>query len=125
MDVISLSGEATEYEKKVKLEVRKPKSWCKTVSAFANGDGGILIFGINDDDNIIGLDNPKHDSETISEQIKAKLDPIPTFTLKIDKIEKKTIITVDVKTGDETPYYYIGEGSRTGLYQNRQSKCSC
>ena len=30
-------GEATEYDKKEILEERKPKSWLKSVSAFANG----------------------------------------------------------------------------------------
>lgn len=29
-------GEATEYDKKEILEVKRPKSWLKTVSAFAN-----------------------------------------------------------------------------------------
>ena len=29
------------------LEVKKPKSWCKSVSAFANGLGGVLVFGIS------------------------------------------------------------------------------
>lgn len=36
-------GEATEYDKKELLEERKPKSWLKSVSAFANGVGGALI----------------------------------------------------------------------------------
>ena len=37
------------------LEVKRPKSWLKSVSAFANGKGGTLIFGISDDDRIVGL----------------------------------------------------------------------
>ena len=36
MNVDQLIGEATEYDKKLSLEVKKPKSWCKSVSAFAN-----------------------------------------------------------------------------------------
>lgn len=32
-------AEATECDFKVALEVRKPKSWLKSVSAFANGIG--------------------------------------------------------------------------------------
>ena len=40
LDIRQLIGEATEYDKKVALEVKKPKSWCKSVSAFANGMGG-------------------------------------------------------------------------------------
>ena len=49
-DIRQLIGEATEYDKKQTLEVKKPKSWCKSVSAFANGMGGRLIWGIADDD---------------------------------------------------------------------------
>ena len=48
MKLEQLIGEATEYDKKVMLEVKKPKSWLKSVSAFANGVGGVLIFGIAD-----------------------------------------------------------------------------
>ena len=39
-------AEATECDFKVALEVKKPKSWLKSVSAFANGIGGTLFFGI-------------------------------------------------------------------------------
>lgn len=44
MKLEQLIGEATEYDKKVMLEVKKPKSWLKSVSAFANGVGGVLIL---------------------------------------------------------------------------------
>ena len=49
MDMENLIGETTEYDKKAALEVKKPKSWCKSVSAFANTLGGALIFGMADD----------------------------------------------------------------------------
>ena len=41
-----LIAEATEYEFKTELELKKPKSWLKTVSAFANGLGGSVYFGV-------------------------------------------------------------------------------
>lgn len=43
MDIKKLIGEATDYDKKLMLEEKKPKSWCKSVSAFANTFGGALI----------------------------------------------------------------------------------
>ena len=55
-DIKKLIGEATAYDKKQMLEVKRPKSWLKSVSAFANGEGGTLIFGISDDDHIVGHD---------------------------------------------------------------------
>ena len=36
MDIKNFIGEATEYDKKVALEEKKPKSWLNSVSAFAN-----------------------------------------------------------------------------------------
>jgi ATP-dependent DNA helicase RecG len=83
MHIQDFIGEATEYYKKQMLEEKRPKSWRKSVSAFANGAGGTLIFGIADDDKIVGLVDSKHDSEIINEQIKIKLDPIPKFDLSL------------------------------------------
>ena len=94
MNITDLIGESTEYDKKQALEVRKPKSWCKSVSAFANGIGGHLIFGIADNNDILGLEDAERDAEIISEQIKERLNPIPNFNLKFYKTEdnKKLII---------------------------------
>ena len=50
MDIKQLIGEATDYDKKVALETKKPKSWCKSISAFANRYGGSLVFGVANDD---------------------------------------------------------------------------
>ena len=110
MKLGQLIGEATEYDKKAMLEIKKPKSWLKSVSAFANGVGGVLIFGIADNDSVVGVDDAKKAMEVISEQIKTKMDPIPEVLLKAHEIDGKKIITLEVYRGDETPYYYVGEG---------------
>lgn len=115
MDIIALIGETTEYDKKQAVEAKKPKSWCKSISAFANGRGGKLIFGIADDNTIIGLENAEKDAETISEQIKVHLNPIPEFTLRFQKVEGKTLMIVEVYAGEQTPYYYFGDGMLTAF----------
>ena len=56
-------AEATECDFKVALETRKPKSWLKSVSAFSNGIGGTLFFGISDDRKPVGLSNVQKDAE--------------------------------------------------------------
>lgn len=111
MKIKDLIGETTEYDKKLSLEVKKPKSWCKSVSAFANTLGGLLIFGISNEGEVVGLENPSGDSEKISEIIKSKLDPIPEFKLKFHKEDEKILIILEVFQGEETPYYYSGDGS--------------
>ena len=50
--------ETTQCEFKETLETKKAKNWLKTVSAFANGAGGTIIFGVRDTDKVImGVEN--------------------------------------------------------------------
>lgn len=110
MDIKQLIGEATEYDKKELLEDKKPKSWCKSVSAFANGIGGCIVWGIDNDGEIVGLENPEKDAETISEILKVRLNPIPNFNLKFKKVDEKTLVVLDIYAGEQTPYYYDADG---------------
>ena len=105
-------GEATAYDKKEKLERNKSKSWLKSVSAFANGEGGVLIWGISDNDEVIGLVDAKGDAEFISEVIKTKLDPVPVISLEFKVVNEKQLVVLHVNAGQETPYYYIGDKQR-------------
>lgn len=115
MNIKTLIGETTEYDKKAMLEVKKSKSWLKSVSAFANGIGGCLLFGIDNENNVVGIANAQRDAEIISEQIKAKISPIPEIVLKIQKLKRGNVITVKVLTGDEPPYFYMADGIQTAF----------
>ncbi len=112
MDLSKYIGEATEYDKKAMLEEKKPKSWCKSVSAFANSRGGVLIFGITDNDEIIGVEEPEAVAEKISEIIKAKMDPIPDTSLRFEDMDGKTLVILEVSAGTQTPYYFVSDGTR-------------
>ena len=112
MNIKELIGETTSYDKKVMLEERRPKSWCKSVSAFANYSGGCLIFGIDNDDEVIGLENPQEVSEKISEIITSKMDPIPVFDMNFYTVEGKVVV-LKIEEGNIPPYYYVDGGNRT------------
>ena len=112
MKLSDFIGEATEYDKKEMLEERKPKSWLKSVSAFANGIGGALFFGVSNDEVLVGLDDAKGVSEKISESIKTKMDPAPQVVLEIHAEDGKEFVILKVPAGQETPYYYTGDGNR-------------
>lgn len=112
MNIRDYIGETSDYDKKESIEERRPKSWCKSISAFANGNGGFLLFGISDDDEIIGLHNPEKDAEKISEIIKARITPIPEFNLSfVKEANGEVIIVLNVYKGDETPYYYSADNA--------------
>ena len=71
----------------------------------------ILHVNIADNDEIVGLENPNSDAEKISEIIKTRMDPIPEFRLRFEQVEDgKVLIILDIFKGEETPYYYSGDG---------------
>ncbi len=112
MKISDFIGEATEYDKKEMLEERRPRSWLKSVSAFANGIGGALIFGVSDEEILVGLTDARAVSEKISETIKTKMDPIPQVIMENHVEDEKEFVILRVLPGQETPYYYIADGNR-------------
>ena len=112
MGIDNLISECTAYDFKLMLEGKKPKSWIKSVSAFANGLGGSLFFGINDDGEIKGLDDIKGICETISSKIRDYMDPTPDVEMIPHKIGSLNILELKVQAGHYTPYYYVGDGQR-------------
>ena len=107
-----LLSETTDIEFKESLEMTKPKSWLKTVSSFANGIGGCIYWGINDNRNVTGLLNAQQAIEIISEIIKAKIEPMLLFKINPIEFDAKTVLKLEIKAGASTPYYYVNEGSK-------------
>lgn len=105
--------ESTSIDYKEKVEIKKPKSWLKSVSAFANTNGGILLFGISDKDKIkVGLDDVIGDSEKISKLINSKIIPLPRYEINSFREDEKDFIEVKIGDGPRTPYYYENDGRK-------------
>ena len=103
-------AEGTKCDFKQAVEIKKPKSWLKSISAFANGIGGRLIFGIDDNQRVIGIDDVQKASEDISRLIKERIIPLPLFSLSTICDNSKNIIILTVEAGRMTPYYYKADG---------------
>ncbi|MBR4425685.1 MAG: putative DNA binding domain-containing protein [Oscillospiraceae bacterium] len=105
-----LIAEATDLDFKLALETKKPKSWLKSVSAFANGIGGVLLFGVADDRSVVGLEHAQRDAEAISRLIKERITPLPQFVLHPMQEKGKSLLALEVASGRSTPYYYKADG---------------
>ena len=104
--------EATECDFKVELEKKEPKSWLKSVSAFANGIGGTLFFGVSNENTVVGLTDPQTDAEIISARIKQRISPVPEIILTPYEEKGRTFLALVVQSGRNTPYYYAFERVR-------------
>lgn len=79
-------------------------TFLKTVSAYANYNGGEIIFGIDDSGNAKGLEDLETSCLSIENKINDSISPQPEYTLSIN--EKDRLITLNVKSGEHKPYLY-------------------
>ena len=108
-----IKAETTNIDYKAKLETKKPISWLKSVSTFANTKGGILLFGIEDKSHEkIGVENPQSDCDMISELINTRIKPIPRYDIDVLNDEGKNYIKLQVGDGPLTPYFYTSDGKQ-------------
>ena len=111
-------AETTNIDFKVDLEKEKPKSWLKSVSAFANTKGGIILFGVDNTHKLIGLKNVAEVAEKISEYINSRIDPLPRYELNCYNEDELDFIELQIGDGPITPYYYVGDGRKEAFIRS-------
>lgn len=105
-----------EYKREIPSDNRK---WLKTVVAFANGRGGQIIFGIDDETHlVVGVDieNIARTVDKITEIILNNCTPQIIPDVRVDTMGDKYVIVVEIKAGQNTPYYLTRLGTEEGTY---------
>ena len=93
--------------KELELKSTITNTFLKTVSAFSNYNTGKIIFGIDDNGKIIGLENIEELCLDLENKINDNINPKPDF--RFIKDTKKNIITLIVEEGFNKPYLYKGK----------------
>ncbi len=79
-------------------------TFLKTVSAFANYGGGEILFGVDDNGNVVGIEDPQKICLDIENKINDSITPNPEFLLEINQANHTIKLTV--KSGVHKPYLY-------------------
>ncbi len=96
------------YNLEFKREISR--GFLKTVSAFANYNDGEVIFGLNDDGSLMGIEgDTQQECLRIENMINDSFSPVPYFEINDRAIEGRVIIVLTVKKGKDTPYYCGGK----------------
>ena len=113
-----LKGESKTLEFKAALS-SKSESYLKTVVAFANTDGGRLIFGIDDKSRqVVGVekDDVFKIMDTIANAVSDSCAPKIVPDISFETIEDKTVVLVDIAAGFNRPYMLKSGGLDKGVY---------
>ena len=100
-------GESETVEFKEKIS--KPEKIAETAVAFANKRGGVILFGINDSSDVVGLSEGKH-GETITNILRSHCNPQIKYEISKRQLDGKDVILIRVEEGRDKPYFVRERG---------------
>lgn len=112
------AGETDNVEFKIDIPPKSEK-YMKTVVAFANGNGGRLVFGVeNNTWKVIGFSKEEvfQKMDAITNAIYDSCEPKITPNVAIQEVEGKAIIVAEIIPGMQRPYYIKAQGIMEGTY---------
>ena len=113
------NGESNRVE--FKSEKEKNIDFAKEITAFANGTGGYLLVGIEDDGTVSGVNNPVKFEEKIFNICSDSTRPVVTPDSWQYKIEGKDIFCFHISPGFSKPYAIL-KGSKERYYTRRGTR---
>ncbi len=103
---ILASGESDKVEFKESLA--EIKEILKTIVAFANTKGGVILIGVKDDGTVKGIKVGRRSINKLLNEIKNKIKPLILPKIEIIKIEGKDVILIEVSEGINKPFSLKG-----------------
>ena len=99
-----------------KQNLQSLKGIVKTVVAFANTAGGMIVIGVEDKTKkLIGVTNPLLEEEKLANTISASVCPLLVPDIGIHTYRNKELIVINVPHS-AGPYYIKSEGPEKGVY---------
>ena len=104
-------GEGSNIEFKRKFST--PEKIAKEMIAFANTKGGYILFGVDDDKKIFGVESEKSELELIDTAAKFFCEPEVDYKTEIVPIRDTDVVVIQVFESRTKPHKLIDENDRT------------
>ncbi len=76
----------------------------KEIIAFANTNGGVIIFGVDDDKSIYGVQSEKSESALVLESANNYCEPPIDLKISYYEIENRELVVVEIEESDFKPH---------------------
>jgi hypothetical protein len=119
-------GQQTEFKRQLPTgDVRNIRTALKSVAAFANGDGGVIVYGVDDEGAVVGLDDEsaRESADRLTNLVSDYVRPLPLFEVIAAEQGGRNVLLLNVSPSPDTPYG-IGTSDRDIVYYVRRSATS-
>ena len=107
MPLLDIIGQGETRHTEFKRLVHSPVKIAKSIVAFANTEGGIILIGVDDDKRIIGIHSEKEMLEVIHDAVKLHVEPELQIETEITEYKKRLVLMVIVPESSDKPHYHI------------------
>ena len=108
--VRDLIEEGEGFEIEFKRRVSAPEKIARTLIAFANTRGGHILFGVDDDGSIVGVESEKSEANLILEAGSVYCEPEILPEIDIVAFSGKDVIVASIAESDRKPHAFLGNG---------------
>jgi hypothetical protein len=122
LSLLAAQGEGTHLEYKEKLPDSRDekRNVFKTVVAFANGDGGTLLFGVGDGGELRGVkDKLAEGRRRVNDLLRDLIDPSPWVRIGAHRLDGRNVLVLEVLPGGGVLYALILDQNKPEYYIRR------
>ena len=111
-DVNAIIEEGEGFTVEFKRRISSAEKIARTIISFANTKGGTILFGVDDDGSIVGVESEKSEVELIEMAARDFCDPVISCTIDIVAFDGRDVVVCHVPESRSKPHYYLGDPDR-------------
>lgn len=109
LELYSLIEDGENSTVEFKRKFSSPEKIAKEMIAFANSKGGKILFGVDDDRTIVGVESEKGEMELIDTAARFYCEPEVLYEYEIISIKKKDVVVVHIPESKNKPHKIISD----------------
>lgn len=107
-DVNRLIEQGEGFEIEFKRKVTTPEKIARALIAFANTKGGHILFGVDDDGTVVGVESEKSEVDLIRQAASEFCVPEIPVGIDIVAFDGRDVIVAYVEESSDKPHYFTG-----------------
>ena len=102
--LLELIEEGENLQCEFKRHFTTPEKIAREMIAFANTKGGYIIFGVDDDKTVVGVDSEKSESEMIKDAAENYCEPPLNYSIDFIELYGKELVVASIPESDNKPH---------------------
>ncbi|MBF0585515.1 ATP-binding protein [Prosthecochloris sp. N3] len=121
--LLDLVGQGENVHTEFKRLVHSPWKIAKSIVAFANTEGGVILIGVDDDRRITGIHSEKEMLEVIHDAVRFHVEPAVDIETVVEEYRRRLVLLVFIPESTLKPHYHItreDKGKTPGTVTGKQ-----